>query len=228
MKFKSALVTQASGSIGGMTFSHNAGGMYIRARAIPTDPNTSLQQTVRSAVAQLVNVWANVLSAAERAAWNVYASNVPLTDAFGDPKNRSGINHFVRANTPRLQAAATRVDAAPVIFDLGEYTEPSVGFDAAADEIDVVFDNTDAWANEDDSHMIVYCSKPQNPGVNFFKGPYQHAGIIDGDAASPPTSPAAISLPFSVTAGQKVFARIIVSRVDGRLGTPFRDGAVAA
>ena len=50
MLFKSAAFTQASGSVGGLTFAHNRGGMYTRARSIPVNPKT--QQTGRCREAQ--------------------------------------------------------------------------------------------------------------------------------------------------------------------------------
>jgi len=43
MKFKSPILSQASGSIAGITFSHNRGGMYVRARAVPTNPGSPQQ-----------------------------------------------------------------------------------------------------------------------------------------------------------------------------------------
>lgn len=228
MRFKSVILGPASGSVAGLTYSRNAGGQYIRARSTPTDPATSYQQTVRAAVASLVNLWKDTLTAAQRAEWDLYAENVPLPDVFGDPKYRTGINHYVRSNVPRIQAGSPRVDAGPGIFDLGDYTAPSFGFDATANEVDVTFVNTDDWAGEDDSDMLVYCGRPQSPTINFFKGPYRYAGKIEGDAITPPTSPAAIGLPFAIIAGQQGFARIVVSRADGRLSTPFRGSAIAA
>lgn len=228
MKYRSALVTEASGSLGGFTASRNKGGLYFRARAIPTNPNSTYQQTVRSALAQLVTTWGSTLSAAQRAAWSTYAANTTVIGPLGTPIHNSGLNMYLRGNVSRLQTTLPRVDDGPTVYDLGGYTEPSIGFDATAGEIDVTFDNTDAWANEDDAAMLVYVSRPQGPGVEFFKGPYRLAGLIAGDSTTPPTSPAAITLPFAVTAGQRMFARIVVSRADGRLSASFRDGAIAA
>jgi len=227
MRFKSVVLGPASGSVAGLTYSHNAGGQYIRARSTPTDPATAQQQTVRAAVSALVSLWKDTLTQAQRDAWQLYADNVPLIDVFGDPKYRTGINHYVRSNVPRIQAGSPRVDDGPTTFDLGDYTAPSFGFDATNDEVDVTFVNTDDWAGEDDSDMLVFCGRPQSPTINFFKGPYRYAGKIEGDSVTPPTTPAAISLPFAIEAGQKGFARIIVSRADGRLSTPFRGSAVA-
>jgi len=226
--FKSIIMPQASGSLGGIVFSRNKGGAYVRARAIPTNPNTAQQVVVRQAVGNLANLWSNTLTAAQRAAWKNYADNVPVVNALGDSIILTGLNMYTRSNVPIIQAGLTRVDAAPTVFNLGDYTEPSIAIDATDDEIDVTFDNTDAWANEDDAAMLVYASRPVAASINYFKGPYRYAGKIDGDGATPPTSPAAISLPWAVEAGQKVFAKIAVVRADGRLSYPFRGGAVGA
>jgi len=228
MRFKSPILSQSSGSLGGSTFSHNAGGMYMRARSTPTNPNTSQQQAVRSIVAQLVNLWSSTLTAAQRAAWASYASSVPLNDVFGDPRYRSAINHYVRCNVPLLQAGGARGDDAPTAFNLGDFTAPTLAVDATDNELDVTFDADDDWVAEDDSVMLVYCSPAKSATINFYKGPYRYAGKIEGDSVTPPSSPAAIALPWPVEAGQKIFAKISVSRADGRLSSPFRDGAIGA
>lgn len=228
MKFKSAIVTASSGSIGGVTFAHNSGGMYMRARSTPTNPNSPYQQTVRNLMASLANLWINTLTGAQRDAWAAYASNVSLVGKLGDPLYVSGMNMYQRSNIPRLQSGLPRVDNGPTTYDLGGFTNPSFSVDATADEVDVVFTATDDWANEDDAAMIILASLPQNPTVNFFKGPYRYAGNIAGNATTPPTSPAAIALPFSATAGQRVFVKALVSRADGRLSSNFRDFGLAA
>jgi len=227
MLFKSALITQASGSIGGMTASRNKGGAYFRARALPTNPNTPEQQAVRGFLGALANEWANILTPAQRVLWDFYAYNVPVINKVGDSINLTGQQMFIRSNVPRLQAGLARVDGGPTIFNLGAYTNPSFSFDAANDEVDVTFDNTDDWANEDGSSMLIFASRPQNVTINYFKGPYRFAGRIDGDATTAPTSPAAIAAPFAAVAGQRVFVRVSVSRADGRLSAPFRGQGLA-
>lgn len=229
MLFKSGLVTQVSGSIGGMTGSHNKGGYYFRARSIPTDPGTTYQTALRTFMAQLANLWGTTLTAPQRTAWEVYAANVTVPNPLGDQISLSGINHYIRSNMPRLQAGLPRVDDGPTTFDLGDFTQPSLtAGDATANEVDVTFDNTDAWANEDDAAMLLLSSREQGVTINFFKGPYRLAGSIDGDGVTPPTSPAAITSPFPLTAGNRLFAHYRVTRADGRLSQPFRtSGAIA-
>lgn len=226
--FKSQIITQASGSVGGMTYSRNKGGMYIRARAIPTNPNTALQQAVRNAVTQLSNFWVDTLTAAQRTSWELYADNVPVINRLGDSVLIPALSHYVRSNTPRLQNGLPRVDTAPSTFDLGPFTDPTFAVEPLTDLISVTFDNTDDWANEDDSAMIIYASAPQNPTINYWKGPYRLAGKIDGDSVTPPTSPQTMDMPIGIEAGQKAFFKASVSRADGRLSVVFRGSAVAA
>ena len=228
MIFTSPIITVGSGSVAGLTFAHNKGGNYIRARTIPTDPNSPEQQSIRAFVGNLAGLWNSILTAAQRVDWNTYAANVPLLNALGQSRTVSGIAMYIRSNVARLQASLSRIDAAPSVFTLGDFTNPSFGFDATADEVDVNFDNTDAWANEDDAAMIVWASRPQNDTIDFFKGPYRIAGLIAGDAITPPTSPAAIAAPFTAVAGQRVFERIVVVRADGRVSLDFRGQSDAA
>lgn len=228
MIFKSPLISQGSGSIAGITFSRNRGGMYVRARAIPTNPATALQVAVRGFLAQLAILWQDTLTAAQRIAWETYADNVPLKNSLGENIFATGLNHYIRSNVPRLQSAMPRVDAAPAIFNRGEFTGPTLAIDTVSDEVDVTFTDTDAWANEDDSALIVFGSAPKDPTINYFRGPYRALGLIEGDSITPPTSPAAIACGHVITAGQRLFFRVVATRADGRLSYDFRGSADAA
>lgn len=223
MKIKSALVTQVSGSVGGLTGSHNQGGMYFRARSVPINPSTAQQLSVRNALTVLTSAWNNTLTTAQRAAWETYNQNVPILDRLGEPRFIGAIAHYIRSNVPRIQAGFARVDDAPTVFNLGDFTEPSAAGNAGTPyDVDVTFTDSDAWANEDDAAMLVYLSREQNPGINFFKGPYQFAGSIDGNGTTPPTSPATITSPFNGATDNAVFGQVRVTRADGRLSGTFR------
>jgi hypothetical protein len=223
VKFKSQIITQASGSIGGTTFSHNRGGMYMRSRATPTNPNSPQQQAVRSAVASLVSAWNNVLTAPQRAVWDAYAENTPVLNKLGEPINVGGLAMYIRANVPALQAGLARNDDGPTIFNTGEYTEPVIGtISEAGQTMSLAFTEADDWVSEDGAAMLVLASRGQNASINYFKGPYRYAGKVEGDSGAPPATPASIDLPFAVVEGQKVFFQVRVIRADGRLSAPFR------
>jgi hypothetical protein len=221
MKFKSQVYTQTSGSIGGITYAHNQGGLYTRNRSIPINPNSPQQATVRNQVSALTARWVGVLTAAQRAAWDLFAFNVPIIGVLGDPVLVSGLNWYVKINVQRVQSGLTRIDTAPGIFALALLTAPSFTVSAAADTAAVTFDNTDAWAGEIGGALITYFSRPVTQSINYFKGPYRFAANIAG-AVSPPTSPATITLPFPIVVGQRVFGRFVAVRADGRPSTPFR------
>lgn len=227
MKFKSALVTQTSGSVGGATFAHNQGGLYVRARSIPVNPATPQQTVVRNAVATLTNRWSATLTATQRTGWNTYSTNVPIVGSLGDARKVGALAMYVRSNVSRIQTSLAIVDAPPTTFTLGTFTLPTVSASAATQLVTITFTNTDDWATASGGAMLIYVSRPQSAGVTFFKGPYQYAGKIAG-SGTPPTSPATFAVPFPVAAGQKLFVQVTVSRADGRLAAPFRANLTVA
>jgi len=223
MKIKSALLTQASGSIGGLTASRNAGGMYFRARSVPVNPQTAQQIAIRNALSTLTTAWQETLTDAQREAWTTYAENVLLPDALGEPRNVGGIGMYVRSNVPRLQAGLPRVDDGPVVFDQASFTAPTTSItDDLTMNLTVTFDSGDAWVAEDDAAMLVYTSRQQAPSINFFKGPYRLAGTIAGNLATPPTSPATLTTAFPAAVANAMFSQFRVTRADGRLSPIIR------
>lgn len=227
--FQSGIITAGSGSLGGLTLSHNAGGMYMRSRVVPTNPNTGPQNVVRAAMALLSNRWANTLTQVQRDAWDVYAENTPLPGPLGDPRNVGGIGMYNRSNVIAIVASMALTDDAPIIFDTGGFT-PATAPSATdvGDLLGFAFDNTDDWANEDGAAMLVFGSRPQNVGITYFTGPYQFAGGIGGNSAVPPVSPASIANAFPFAVGQRIFFRVVVRRVDGRYSNTQRLTALAA
>lgn len=223
MKFKSQVYTQVSGSIGGITYAHNSAGLYARGRAIPVNPNTSFQQTVRSLFATVGNAWQTVLSAAQREAWEDYAANYQVTDSLGDLINLSGVAMFTRNNVQRLQAGLARVDDGPTIFTGGP-SDPTISATASAatQNITLTFDDTLPWADLDGAGLLLYVSRPQSPTINYFKGPYRFADSVDGDSVTPPTSTEDIASPFVFVENQVLHCRAVITGDDGRLGPDFR------
>lgn len=235
MKFTPSLAGSMSGSMGGCTASHNKGGPYFRRRAVPTDPLTSFQSVVRDSFGSLSQVWVNTLTAAQRLAWDAYAQQVSWTDVLGQTIQLSGINHYVRANSVRLQnnffqasfgsfAATARIDAAPTINDLGSQfigDTPLLTIAAGPVVTLTIDNNTPGTAGTD--VMFVYVSPPLNPSIRYYKGPLILAGSLAGNAAQVDielsdvgNTPYTTRYPLPV-AGQKVFVAVRMQKADGRL-----------
>ena len=225
MKFKSQVYTQTSGSIGGITYSHNQGGLYTRARTIPVDPASSFQLAVRNSVAQLVSRWRQVLTQLQRDAWDVFAVNTPVVNSFGDSVLISGQAWYIKANSARNAVGTTIVNDAPTIFGNASLTTPTVVASAATETYAVTFTNTDIWATAVGGHLLMYGSRPQNVSINFFKGPYRFAGRVNG-AVVPPTSPAAIVSAFPFPVGVKLFVVFVATQANGQISAKQRIAVV--
>jgi len=223
-------VADIRGSIGGTVFSRNRYGSYTRNRTIPVNPGSTAQTKIRSVMGQIRNAWFNTLTSAQRTDWATYAGNVEVQNRLGESITLTGWNMFTRTNAALLYNDLDMVAAAPTEFSLAE-TDSTITVTAseADQELSVAFDDEMEWCDETGSHLLVYVSRPQNPTVNFFKGPYMIAGTIDGDDTTAPSSPETIALPFAAVEGQKLFVQFRIVRADGRLSAPFRgDCTVAA
>lgn len=240
MKFKSQVYTQVSGSVGGLTYAHAKGGtMYSRARAIPVNPNTPFQVTVRNLMAFLVNAWTSTLSSAQRNTWDMYGQNVPVTNALGDSVTLSGQNWFIGANLIRSQSdvklASTLglIQTAPVVFNRGDLTAPGgIAYDVTTG-FSLSYTNTDSWAIADGGALLVFQGRPRNPSRLSFKGPWRLIAVEEG-AATPPTSPLTVSAAviagrgFAITAGEFISTAVVAVQPDGRYTTRFIQPSVVA
>lgn len=147
----------------------------MRARAIPTNPSTELQAIVREALGRLAGYWNNMLTPAQRAGWNLYASNVTVQDVFGDAIKLSGQQHYIRSNAPRLQANLARIDDAPSVFNLGDPpTLTNVG-------VDVDGRTSGTNAPPGGARSLIYAGRPQSPGISYFRGPWRLLGSYTGN-----------------------------------------------
>lgn len=177
-------------------------------------------------MATLTSRWLDTLNESQRAAWDTYADAVHLPNPLGADRNVGGLAMYVRSNLSRLQAdpvLLTRVDDAPTIFNLGPYTLPVLSTAIeSAQTASIAFTNDDDWAGETGSGMLVYGSRAKNPSINYFKGPYRFMDIIEGDDSTPPTSPQVVDWPFPFEETQRLFLFGRVTRLDGRLSSPFR------
>lgn len=228
IKFGGGVVGMA-GSIAGTTFARNRYGSYARARTKPVNPNSSAQQAVRNALADLTTRWSATLSAAERTAWNLYAANVVMLNRLGESINLSGFNQYIRSNSLLLRSGETLVDAGPTTFELPSQDGTfAIAISEATQLISITFDVDQAWNNEDDGHLFVFMGTPQNAQRNFFDGPWNLAGVLDGSTASPLASPQTLACPFVATEGQRIWCYARAMRADGRVSNPFRDDVVAA
>ena len=209
MKFKSALLTHASGKIGGMVASHNRGGLYMRSWAVPTNPNSNGQNSIRAIFGFLATRW-GTLTSSQRLAWKLYGENVPTTNAMGDTIYLTGQQWYIACNAARMRGGLGPVDDGPTVMYMDSINPVSIVLSAPATTIGVVFDNSDDWVDEDDAGLIVQIGLEVSPGVNFYDGPFIYTDTVLGNSTTAPTSPdAATNVRGGFSIGNRAFARII-------------------
>lgn len=189
------LTTELSGSMGGAVASSSRGGVgYFRRRAIPGNPRTLGQTTVRTILTGITAAWVSVLTTLERAAWEAIS-----------PPNSSGIDSFVKGNTLILLGGDARVDTAPA--SLAQVSDPIVTapvVDASSDTVafTIPAGNTGRTA--------VFVSGPQNVSraARQFNYLYIGASTLDAVGAVNVSIPASHPA-FAGTAGQVVYVRTV-------------------
>lgn len=206
MKVQWTLMASASGSIAGATASRAKGGVdYLRARVIPTNPNTVRQQVVRSALSALSSAWRNTLTGGERGSWIVLA----------DGSSANGLALFNKGNVSRRQAG---------MDDVLEYdatlAEPEFGPNSVTNAGQVV---TVPWTGNgsedvDGAALLLYLQQPTRPSVTN-NNRFRFLGSVKGDSVTAPTSPFTGVSPWgnTFTAGDTSIVRGVWVDPSGRL-----------
>lgn len=219
-------VVQLSGAIAGVVYARNRFGNYIRPRTKPVNPKSPRQMAIRIILMFLAEQWReSPMTDAIREAWQTYASSINWNNRLGEDVTLLGYNCFIQCNAARITAGGTLITAAPTALGLPP-GDPvfAVAGSAASQELSVTFDPLLDWNIIDAGLMSIYMGRPQSASRNFFAGPYRFADAIEGDTASPPTSPATMTAPFTLVEDQKIWCQARIQEADCRVSTRF--GAV--
>lgn len=227
MKFLSTVYGSASGSVGGLTYSRNRGGMYARTRTIPSNPATEFQGVARENMATAVSSWTNELTPAQRTAWAAYATATPTVDALGQQLILSGQQMFIRTFTMRMLASNGAVLDGPTMSGLGNTPQfdedPTI--DASTQLISVAAFAPVVGAADT---LSVYASRPVPQSRTAAHEPRRFQGSIVGDAALDKWE-GDVPANWAFTIGQKVRITIVALYTDGRCSAEaFRDVVVVA
>lgn len=242
MKFTSTLIASASGSAAGNVWSHNAGGQYIRRRAVPTDPQTGYQTNVRNAMATAAERWSLVLTEAQREGWRTWAAGITVVNTLGQAIKLSGFAHFVRINSLVYQTLGATTTGGGF---LGADAPPSgsvIGPTAAvlSATLDTVAGPPVQWNLDVQIDPLptggvvgIWLSPPVGVGRNFWKGPYILTDTQVAAAYAPTNLNAAGSPEYKnrfglPVAGQKFWGYLRCQAADGRIGPRINFGPIIA
>ena len=175
MKLKfGAIVTDGRGKIGGHVASKNRAGAYLRTKVTPSNPNTVAQTQARGILASLSQGWGQ-LTDSQRKGWNEAVKEWGSTDIFGDIKNPSGINLFVKLNA-NLSSIGH-----PFLSDVPEKREvPQTGIVGATlsrgtGNLQIYFNSASA-----DGYIALVRATPRlSDGVSFVQSQFRVIGNVN-------------------------------------------------
>ncbi len=206
MKIKSQLYDNASGSIGNITAANGRGGLYFKNKPNPSNPNTTAQKVVRSALALANVAWLGTTQAV-RDEWEAYGATCIRKNQVGSTVALTGWNAFSRVFVVFTQAgiaSATLVAGAPA--GQGFKAEPiiTLASNDGGDKLEI----TNASSEAD--IVVVYGGKTTRSTINNYGGSYN----IDNDYNL--AAGASADTGVSVSAG-KTWVRFQAVSADGQL-----------
>jgi hypothetical protein len=219
MKVKfGSIVTDGRGKIGGHVMSKNRAGSYLRTKVTPVNPNTVAQVVARNALGSLSIAWRG-LTSAQRLLWNSAVESFSKTDIFGDIRNPTGQNLYIRLNANLLNAGRAAITVPPLPVAVGSVTTLTPT-QASGGATSIAYAPTPVPA---DHSMIIEATAPVSPGKSFVKSEFRKIAVVAAAAATPFVATAAYATKFGGPglAGQKVFFRAkLVNNLTGQVGLP--------
>lgn len=122
-----SVVNDARNKTGGIVYSKNKNGSFIRRKVSPSQPHTSSQAAIRGGLTVTSKDWSNVLTGPQRSAWAAFATLHPVTDQFGASSVLTGHQMYVRVNNALMFAGQPTITDPPLTF-----TAPAVTLITAA------------------------------------------------------------------------------------------------
>jgi len=204
------IVADARNAVGGVVYSRNTWGAYIRQKVSPVQPRSPRQVEMRANLTELSKRWGTVLTEAQREAWRQFGAAFPIVDVFGNTVSLTGIAAYQRVNRVRALLGLPPLDDPPANMDVTapESAELQITYTGTppALSLKVVFMPSPAPSGH---HVEVWATKPLSPGRAF----------VSSELRLLKVSPAAQASPLDITleylsrfgepaAGQKIFVEV--------------------
>ncbi len=227
MKVKfGAIIVDGRGKIGGHVASKNRGGAYLRTKVTPTNPQTSFQNAVRNRLTSFSQGWKS-LTQAQRDSWNEAVSNFAKTDIFGDIKQPTGLNLYVKLNSNLASVSVAAISLPPLPGSVEAALTLAPECAAGTPVVSIVYTPTPVPA---DTAFILSATKQVSPGRSFLKNEFRELLVLDAADTSPEDALAAYNTRFgTLVEGQKIgFKLTPVNKVTGQKGSSITSSVIVA
>lgn len=211
--------------IGGVVFSKNSAGNYIRRGVTPVNPQSVAQQLVRQFLTQVAQSWRG-LTEDQRKNWNEVTDSFKKTDIFGNSLAPTGFNLFTRLNRNLLEIGEPVITDAPLPVAVQGF----LSLDLAANTTGATLQAAFTPAIDAFTKVIVFATAPQSAGVSFVKAEFRKIKVLSTADASPDGLEAEYITKFGALPpiGAKVFIQFRpVNIATGLAGTPIKASDIA-
>lgn len=177
----------ASGKIGGKVYAHNRAGQYVRARTIPTNPRTAIQEAARTRFASASAAWA-ALTAGEKQTWANWSAAHPVLNRLGQSMVLAAVNWFVAGKTAMDYCGGTPVSNAP--SGLGDRcATPVTGVTLAeGGELVAPISTLFGGRNRPNCFIVAQVASARGDGTAYLPRNYKSVGFVEGSTPTPPTT----------------------------------------
>lgn len=216
MLYRGSFVSDARGSLGGITASRNRGGSYLRRRVKPTQVPTDPRSRARADLGGQASAWSSLTDDA-RAAWDDRATTWTAVNRIGETIKLSGFNWYCRTNS--LRALTGQAEVVVPFDDIPTtilHPPTSGALDASSQSLAADVDSTDPWAGDAGGRLNVFITRGQNPGRISPSGGFTFVASFPGNG-TPVTGIATSSLPVVITTGRVYFVRFVALDAEGRV-----------
>lgn len=211
------LISEISGKVGGIVFSRNRGGSFVRTFTVPANPRTSYQTAVRNALTGASTAWKD-LTDAQRATWVAWAQENPVRNRMGEAIRLQGNAAFVELNARMVLMGNAPATAPPTASAPDPLLTLGGTFDIGAGDFELTYTTTPAPAN---MKVWVLGCLLLSDSINNVNSRLRHFYTSAAAAASPAAIETAFTARFGAPAvGNKVvFRAAMISNVDGQLSS---------
>lgn len=184
MKLSAIGITNLSGKSGGSIFSRNRGGNYVKNFAVPTNPDTASQQSVRARFGSISASWRN-LTQSQRDHWKAQAPNYPSKNSFGDEIILSGFGVYQKLNSNLLLVESTMMDTPRAPMGTGVLDGLTLDLSQTTDGVTTVMIAEQETVLLDQSYtkIAIYATPPLSAGKTFVESSYRFIGYKSMDTA---------------------------------------------
>jgi len=207
------LIPPSSGSVQGLTYSHNRGGAYTRKRATPVvGTRTTRQGVVKGNMTAASQAW-QLLPPSDQGAWISYANGHPIINRLGSSIKLTGSQYFIKCAAALLNAQ----QALPTLPPVSTTIQPVVvdGY-AVTDSPAMTLLLTGATPGD---FINVAVAKWTSNGVNFNKT-YSQVLTVGSDATAVDVMSAWVAFAGGPAVGQKGWLRLTPMNAGGLTGSP--------